>query len=61
MSEWVTWESCPSCGEQAAVGWADERVAEVDCVSGCELTAYQMAEAGHGVVPARAGDSARDV
>ena len=33
MSEPVTWQSCPSCGERAAVGWTNDEVAEADCYS----------------------------
>jgi DNA-directed RNA polymerase subunit M/transcription elongation factor TFIIS len=49
MSDRVTWEKCPKCGAPAAVGWttgaraADEPVddepTEIDCTSGCELSA----------------------
>lgn len=38
-SEWVTWESCPHCGNQAAVGWSETGrfvdAVEFDCPSGC--------------------------
>jgi hypothetical protein len=43
MSERVTWESCPSCGARAAVGWIDRTVTEADCTKECELTEEQMA------------------
>lgn len=43
MSERVTWESCPSCGERAAVGWIDQTVIEVACIRECALTAEQIA------------------
>jgi hypothetical protein len=44
MSECVTWELCPSCQEQAAVGWTGDEVVEFDCVGGCSLTEDQMVE-----------------
>jgi len=44
MSERVTWESCPSCGDRAAVGWTGDAVTEFDCVRRCDLTHEQMAE-----------------
>jgi hypothetical protein len=43
MSERVTWESCPNCGGRAAIGWLGQRVTEVDCARGCELTEEQAA------------------
>jgi hypothetical protein len=43
MSERVTWESCPSCGQRAAVGWTGDMVVEFDCVGGCELVDDQLA------------------
>ena len=44
MSERLTWESCPSCGERAAVGWTNNEVVEADCYSECELTEEHLAE-----------------
>lgn len=44
MSERVTWEPCPHCGDLAALGWAGDEVAEFDCRAGCELSNEQMAE-----------------
>ena len=44
MSERVSWTSCPSCGERAAVGLTGDEVAEFDCASGCKLTAAQLDE-----------------
>ena len=46
MSERVTWESCPSCGHRAAVGWTGDTVTEVDCARGCELTDEHVVEIG---------------
>ncbi len=42
-SERVTWETCPSCGRCAAVGWRDGSPVEVDCTGGCRLTAAEFA------------------
>ena len=46
MSEWITWQPCPLCGDRAAMGWAsiirvdggvDEDVpVEFDCIGGCQ-------------------------
>jgi hypothetical protein len=44
MSDRVTWESCPSCGQRAAAGWTGDTVVEFDCVGGCELTDDQLAD-----------------
>ena len=39
MTERITWERCPDCGELAAVGWAPDGAAEVavefDCPNDC--------------------------
>jgi hypothetical protein len=45
-SEHVTWETCPSCGLSAAVGWSDGRLVEVDCPGGCGLTAADFTGRG---------------
>ena len=37
MSEWITWETCPSCGARAAVGWIGDTAVEFDCASGCDV------------------------
>jgi hypothetical protein len=39
VSERVTWETCPSCGRSAAVGWRDGRLVQIDCPSGCRPAA----------------------
>lgn len=36
-SERVTWETCPSCGRSAAVGWRDRAPVHADCSGGCRL------------------------
>jgi hypothetical protein len=41
-SERVTWETCPSCGRSAAVGWSDGMLVEVDCPGGCQLTVENL-------------------
>ena len=45
-SERVTWETCPSCGTSAALGWSGrlgvEIPVEFDCPAGCELTEEQI-------------------
>jgi hypothetical protein len=43
MTERITWVTCPSCGDRAAVGWIDQTVTEVDCIRKCELTEEQIA------------------
>ena len=35
VSERVTWETCPSCGRPAAVGWVGEQPVEFDCPGRC--------------------------
>jgi hypothetical protein len=45
-SERVTWETCPSCGLSAAVGWRDGTLVEIDCPGGCRLTAADFARRG---------------
>jgi hypothetical protein len=55
MSDRVTWESCPSCGRTAAVGWTPIQRApgepflavptELDCLSGCHLTEHDLTTA----------------
>ena len=35
MSERITWERCPCCGAEAAVGWTRDRAVEFDCVRNC--------------------------
>ncbi|MCW2537620.1 MAG: uncharacterized protein JWQ26_3319 [Modestobacter sp.] len=42
MSERVTWDTCPSCGHSAAVGWIDGNPVEFDCLGGCSLSAGQL-------------------
>ncbi len=47
MSDRITWETCPNCGDLAAVGWervawsdgdqAGELVVEFDCPNGCSV------------------------
>lgn len=41
-SERVTWESCPSCGRYAAVGWRDGMLVEIDCPGGCQVTVENL-------------------
>ena len=50
VSDQVTWEKCPQCGNSAAVGWVKVREitgptvvwmpAECDCPTGCDLTEH---------------------
>ena len=42
-SERITWETCPSCGRSAALGWRDRILVEVDCPGGCRLNASDFA------------------
>jgi hypothetical protein len=42
MSDRVTWESCPRCGQAAALGWDDEHPVEFDCTTGCRPAAGQF-------------------
>src|SRR4051794_2256845 len=42
MSDLVTWEACPRCGQAAALGWTDEHPVEFDCTTGCRPTAAQL-------------------
>jgi hypothetical protein len=51
MSEQVSWESCPSCGKKAAVGWIGDEVTEVDCFLECQLTDVQVSEVRQGAKP----------
>jgi hypothetical protein len=41
-SERVTWETCPTCGRSAAVGWLDRIPVEFDCPSGCQVTGAEF-------------------
>jgi len=51
VSERITWETCPKCGTEAALGWIRcvdanagvEVPGEFDCPSGCLLTADELA------------------
>ncbi len=42
MSELVTWETCPTCGGAAAVGWLDEAPVEFDCPRHCSLDRVEV-------------------
>ena len=42
MTERITWVTCPSCGDRAAVGWIDQTVDEVHCIRECELCEEQI-------------------
>ena len=42
-SERLTWETCPSCGRSAAVGWRGGIPLEVDCPGGCAVGAEVFA------------------
>lgn len=44
--ERVTWETCPTCGLSAAVGWRDGTLIAVDCPGGCQLTAVDLTRRG---------------
>jgi hypothetical protein len=45
VSDRVVWETCPSCGDLAAlVRGLDGEVAEFDCRGGCGLTDGQVGE-----------------
>jgi hypothetical protein len=53
VSEHVTWEICPYCGQLAAVGWApvgvsgtsaQELPVEFDCRTGCRVSPEEFAE-----------------
>ena len=53
MSDHVTWEICPYCGQLAAVGWASDGVSgapaeirpvEFDCRTGCRVSPEEFAE-----------------
>ena len=56
MSERITWETCPECGDTAAVGWRlrtsenmhgqSEEPVEADCPNSCTLSAGQVQEFG---------------
>lgn len=54
MTDRTTWQTCPSCGRVAAVGWVsirrpDHQQAEVpielDCPSGCRPTLAELRHA----------------
>jgi hypothetical protein len=55
MSERVTWEACPRCGDLAAVGWSpvrriagapcEHRPVEFDCRAGCQVELGELAQA----------------
>ena len=55
MSERVTWEVCPRCADDAAVGWAGDggaaadpttcRPVEFDCLAGCSVPLDLLAQA----------------
>ncbi len=55
VSERVTWETCPSCGRCAAVGWRGRIPVEVDCPGGCGLTAAEFARRTRQCVPSSVG------
>lgn len=46
QSEWITWESCPRCGDRSAVGWSAAGrfvdPVEFDCARGCRLTICEL-------------------
>ena len=46
QSEWITWESCPRCGNRSAVGWSaagrSMEPVEFDCAGGCRLTVCEL-------------------
>jgi predicted metal-binding protein len=58
MDERISWESCPTCGERAAVGWelfvctachsVNESPVEFDCPAGCQM---DEAELPHAFLP----------
>ncbi len=50
-SERVTWETCPTCGRCAAVGWRGGIPVEVDCPGGCGLTAAEFTRRTHQRAP----------
>ncbi len=54
-SERVTWETCPSCGRCAAVGWRGGIPVEADCPGGCMLTAAEFARRTRQYVPSAVG------
>lgn len=53
MSERITWERCPGCGDRAAVGWAGERPVEMDCRQGCAVPPGCLAEVVRRPAPRR--------
>ncbi|MGY1773952.1 hypothetical protein [Blastococcus sp. SYSU D00813] len=53
MSERITWERCPGCGDTAAVGWAGERPVEIDCLQGCVVPLGCLTEAVGQPAPGR--------
>jgi anti-sigma regulatory factor (Ser/Thr protein kinase) len=46
-SEWLSWRSCPSGSQRAAMGWTVDRVVDLVCYAECELTEAQMAQVRH--------------
>jgi hypothetical protein len=44
MTDQISWDACPRCGDVAAIGWDDDEPAEFDCRRGCELTDAEFAE-----------------
>jgi hypothetical protein len=60
MSDHVTWEICPYCGQLAAVGWAragdsgtpaENRPVEFDCRTGCRVSPDEFAETSDARTP----------
>ncbi|HYX95062.1 MAG TPA: hypothetical protein VE823_08340 [Geodermatophilus sp.] len=41
--ERLTWETCPTCGRCAAVGWQDGVPVAIDCPGGCRPSADAFA------------------
>jgi hypothetical protein len=53
-SERVTWEICPNCQREAAVGWIDAQAVEFDCQGGgCWLSPEQLHALAPGAVAGR--------
>jgi hypothetical protein len=53
-SELVTWEACPECRQQAAVGWWHGVPVEFDCLHGCVVSLDRLEV--HAALPGEAFD-----
>jgi hypothetical protein len=42
VADRISWDVCPSCGDEAALGWIGHAVVEFDCVQGCSVAVEDL-------------------